>query len=667
MGVTLPLGVRVMARQETARALGALYAANTLGGAIGALGAAYWILPALGLSATLYTAAGVSALAGAAAIALAATSAPLVKLSAHEPAVAERDAPRFEAIGIAALAFLSGFLVFAEEVASTHLLAVIIGNSAYAFGLILAAFLVCLFVGAAFAPRWSSRFGEHALSASLAAAALALAVMLPAWDKLPLLFAGLGAHITSFEGREAVRAGAAFAVLALPVTLMGLTFPLLLVRAARRTDVGAWVGRLTAINTLGAVCGALGTGYVLLPALGSQGVLRAVAVVFGVAAACLTLGRRPREGWAASVRSARAPLALAAAGVALALLVPAWDPRTLTAGTNVYFDSGGEPGRIVFMREDVHGGMTTVAERDDGVRTLYTNGKFQGNTGWEMRAQRFFAHYPCLFVKEFDRVLVVGLGTGTTLGTLAAYPWRRLDAVEISPSIVEAARTHFTGPNRRALDDPRVALHVDDARNWLLVNDERFDLIGIELSSVWFAGASSLYSREFYEIAKPRLAPGGVLQQWVQLHHIYDPVFATILNTLHSVFEHVALFYGGGQGILIASEEPLRWAPERARRFASDPMMSELLPDNRQLVSIVEDILLVGEGFDRFLDEAARAAAIPRRRMVSTDDNLYLEYETPRGNVLPWQAREELVARLRKHRDESAINALALEPRAQAR
>ena len=98
---------------------------------------------------------------------------------------------------------------------------------------------------------------------------------------------------------------------------------------------------------------------------------------------------------------------------------------------------------------------------------------------------------------------------------------------------------------------------LNDGRNVLLVAKEPYDLITIELTSVWFAGASNLYSTEFYQLAKRRLAKGGVLQQWVQLHHIRPRELAVIVRTLQAEFAHVALFEGGAQGILVASEEPL--------------------------------------------------------------------------------------------------------------
>jgi spermidine synthase len=306
------------------------------------------------------------------------------------------------------------------------------------------------------------------------------------------------------------------------------------------------------------------------------------------------------------------------------------------------------------LREDVHGGVTTVT-LVNGVYTLFTNGKFQGNTGWEMNAQRLFAHYPSLFVSRFERSLVIGVGTGTTVGTLAAYPWKRIDVVEISPAIVEAARGFFSSVNRGALDDPRVAMHHADGRNFMLVDDGHYDLVGMELSSIWFAGAASLYSREFYQLVGERLAEGGIFQQWVQLHHVYRRDFATVVHTLRSVFPHVALFYGGGQGILVASMKPLRASQERLRRLETLPAIASVMPEDRPLPELLGDVLAFDDELDRFLEESARVAGVPLDELVSTDQSLYLEYATPRGNVLPWSTRDALVSDIVRFRDEAAV------------
>jgi spermidine synthase len=534
-------------------------------------------------------------------------------------------------------AFASGALVFASEVVFTHLLALIIGNSAYAFGLILAAFLTSLFTGASLAGAMRRKLGEGALPLGLVGTGLALVGSLPLWDELPALFATLGETLTSFEGREAFRGVTALGILFVPTTLMGLTFPLLLQRVARYTDVGRWVGRLTATNTLGAVCGSLATGYAILPGLGSERSLIAVGVSFAV-------GGVLAVKWATGA-ARTATLAGCAAALVAALSLPRWDLAALTSGANVYFEGHKVSARLLSIREDVHGGVTTVTEAE-GVKTLYTNGKFQGNTGWEMSAQRLFAHYPSLFVEEFDEALVIGLGTATTLGTLTAYPWRSIDVAEISPAIVEAAGRYFEVPNRGALRDPRVTLTIADGRNFLLVRKKQYDLISMELSSIWFAGAANLYSDEFYRLASTRLKETGIFQQWVQLHHIRQRDFATIVHTLRKNFREVALFHGGGQGILVASQRPLRISRSRLAALEERPAVIETEPNGRRLAELTEDILALGAGLDAFLERAAEEVDEPLDELVSTDENLYLEYATPRGNVLGWDARDLLVFQL---------------------
>ena len=337
------------------------------------------------------------------------------------------------------------------------------------------------------------------------------------------------------------------------------------------------------------------------------------------------------------------------------LFASPWNLEELTGGYHVYFDYGRGGENIVYVAEEVQGGVTTVTEKN-GIRTLLTNGKFQGNDGGEVHAQRFFAHYPVMFLPRLEQALVIGLGTGTTLGTIAAYPFAHIDVAEISPSIVKAARTYFGDIGAKALDDPRVSLHIADGRNHLLLTNARYDLVGIELTSVWFAGASSLYSREFYQLVKARMTPDGVLQQWIQLHHIYAKDLATVLRTLRLEFAHIALFYGGGQGILVASNAPL--LASRSRLDKLEESLQGFARPGRSLSTLNADILVMTDGIDAFIADAARDANVPVETLVATDDNLVLEYSTPRGNVLPWSSRQDMVDRLLEYRDRNANTAV---------
>ncbi len=668
MGVTLPMLARAIAsdgreaaREASRRNLALLYALNTSGGALGALLSAYLVLPALGVYQTMRAAALVNVAIGLIAILVGRSHAPLPVLAAVDSAVevegdaakdVETDGGAVEVHGpsppdrrfLFGLAFASGLLVFAAEVVDTHLLALLIGNSAYAFGLMLAVFLTCLSIGAACSSWLDRRLGSAAVPVALSLTAVVLLATLPLWGQLPRAFLFAGRHVSSWMGRELVRAAVAFGALAPPTVCMGLTFPLLLRRVAGRADVGQNVGALTAVNTVGSIAGCLACGYLLLPAGGSENTIRILAVCFGTSALAAAAWQTKLEARQFNARG------LAGAGLlvtlAIAVIMPRWDMTLMTNGANVYFDAQPRPEVLEFVAEDVHGGLTSVARRGN-VLTMYTNGKFQGDNSHEIVAQRSFAHFPSLFVPRFERALVIGLGTGTTLGTISAYPYEKIDVAEISPSIVLAARVFFAGPNRGALEDERVHLSLNDGRNLLLLTRERYDLITIELTSVWFAGAASLYSEQFYELCKSRMSHGAVLQQWVQLHHIHRREVAVVLRTVQRVFPHVALFVSGGQGIIVAAERPLLASRSHLAELSARPFIRQTLGRGQNLVQLIDRLLVSGEELDRFVRDSASDGG----PIVSTDENLYLEYATPKGNVMSYRrSLTDMLALLRSYR-----------------
>ena len=641
MGATLPLVARVAGAAEGGeRRVATLYGANTAGGALGSLLGAYLVIPALGLAASLRVGACVSVVVGLGAIALSrrqpadesdgaprsarpaggygGSSAPpghavRPAIAAVEPEQREGGTrpmvrvslnTKNEAHGPRALnrrvllaSAASGLLVFASEVVFVHLLALVDGTSVYVFGLVLAVFLVALSAGAALSRVLVRKAGGGALAASLALSGLALAVSLPVWDRLPGVFVAAGPYVTGWWPREVVRGLVAALAIGLPATCMGTTFPVVLASLAGRDDRGAQTGRATAANTLASIAGSLLGGFVALPFLGSQRTCGAIAIAYALAALAMPAARRWYVGTAA------------VATVTLVAFLPRWDLAGLSSGANVYFQAQPQQGRVVWMDEDVHGGVVTVTERD-GITTLWTNGKYQGDTGWQMTPQRGFADIPAGFVPRFGRALVVGLGTGVTLAATAKYPFERVDVAELSPGIVKAARAFFGGVNDGVLDDPRVHVRFEDGRNLLLVGAESYDLVTIELTSIWFAGAANLYNREFYEAAARRLGDGGILSQWVQLHHTTLRELASQMATARAVFAHVA-FFVRGQGVMIASAAPFHARPE----------------------ADLSALVLVDETLDAFVDDVCAQEHVTRAQLVSTDDNLRLEYATPRHNV----------------------------------
>jgi len=623
MGATLPLVARVAgAADGGARRVATLYAANTAGGAVGALLGAYAVIPALGLSTSLRVGAAVSVAIGVTAMLL---SRRAPASAATSPAPAARPAlpvpsPGAAPRGVILAAAASGLLVFAGEVVFIHLLALVDGTSVYVFGLVLAVFLVALAAGAGASRVLARRAGESALAASLALSALVLAATLPVWDRLPDLFVAAGPVVPAWWEREVVRGLVAALAVGLPAVCMGMTFPLVLAALSPRADRGARIGVATAVNTLASMAGSLLAGFVLLPALGSQ---RACGVIALGYAATALLVHAPGKRWVGG-------LALAAG--LLVVAVPRWDLARLSSGANVYFERQPEQGKVIWIDEDLHGGVVTVTRAGD-ITTLWTNGKYQGDTGWQMGPQRGFADFPAMFVPRFGRALVVGLGTGVTLQETARFPFERIDVAELSPGIVRAARDFFGGVNGRVLDDPRVHVRLEDGRNLLVVEKDRYDLVTVELTSIWFSGAANLYNKEFYEVAATKLTEGGVLSQWIQLHHTTLRELASQMATARAVFPHAAFFIRG-QGVMVLGAEPLSARPD----------------------ADLGDLVLADETMDSFIEDVCERGGFTRESLISTDDNLRLEYATPRNNVpsaaavidaLQARRRPEVAARLR--------------------
>ena len=178
-------------------------------------------------------------------------------------------------------------------------------------------------------------------------------------------------------------------------------------------------------------------------------------------------------------------------------------------------------------------------------------------------------------------------------------------------------------------------MHYTDGRNYLLTQNNKFDLISLEISSIWFAGAANLYNKEFYALAKSRLAEGGVLQQWVQLHHMRPVDFLYILGSVRSEFKHAWLYVSGGQGIIVASNEESSIDNKAAlqKLFSGHKISSidvTLLPN-----ALVADPAKINDLIQKFDPEM--------RHMVSTDKNLYLEYATPKGNALNFDSEPVLL------------------------
>ena len=637
MGATFPAIADALATirvPQPRRAMSRFYSLNLTGAILGALAGPYFIFPTWGLYGALGLTFFVDGLVGGLAWGVSegrlwarTRIVPRQPSTAHQPT---RDPQHLLLLGVA---FASGFIFFSLEVVWTHLIAAVLGNSIYAFAAMLALVLMGLGIGGSMATRL---FQDRKPASTLVVAGLVLCGSLSLawqqgqWPEVPLQFIRWGGNLDTFGDGELLRWIQAGRLLLPSAILFGMVYPALFrLRVFQGESLGRLAAKVGAANSIGCVMGALLTGFVLIPFMGSQGTLMGLGYLGVLMALILVFGfSRSRARWALAVS------ALLLGGFWSAL--PGWNRLSLTSGGHVYFAPGHvRPwSRLLFFHEDTLGGITTViqtAEPDKpespSVRTLLTNGKFQANDAGEAEAQTGFAMVPIVHSRNFDRALVIGLGSGHSAEAIHRMGFSQLDIAEIAPGIVEAAKEFFPHINGRVLEQPTTHLILEDGRNHLLLTRQSYDLITMELTSVWFSGATSLYSSEFYRLARARLRSGGIFQQWIQIHHIGVEEVGSVLATLRGVFPHVEFWIVGGQGILLGSDEPLALQTSAlARVVARDPWGD---PAPQATLSHLRTMLA-----SRLLSSAEVDHLLAREDFpINTDSNRYLEFATPCYNL----------------------------------
>jgi len=690
MGLTLPLLTRQFLDEKTSLggSAGVLYTANTLGAAVGASVTGYFVLPALGIANSLLLAVFTNVLVAGFALFAAqlgqrdargadvgedfTASLATTALHSAEPQSSAQQVLRAmpdnlddsnrvarRVAWIATLQLtIGGFVTFGLETTFIHLLATVAGTSAYAFSLMLFAFLIGLSYGSSFGRKWLPARANLPVALLLCQLVLAVTLLLASqfWDYLPAYFAAFGRwpYTLTFASREFVRFVVCLVVMLPPAVCIGAQFPI----AMEAVGIG-WpdakiqaLGRVSALNTLGNIIGALVIGFIALPRLGSHrtlGLLTLMCLLLS-AVAVLAIERPRRASWAALV---------AAVCFGLLLQPPEFDLTRLCSGGNVYFMPQ-YYGNIIDHAESLDGGLTAVALSRDAagspMKTLLTNGKFQGNdrrdNSGEMVAQSSFAIAPLLHTAQRDRALVIGFGTGTTARVLDEAGFGHVAVAELSGDIVSLADRHFSTINHQVIHRPNVQVHVTDGRNFLLLDRHRYDLVSIELSSIWFAGAANLYNDEFYALVEPRLNEGGVLQQWVQLHRLSHRDIMSILVTLRQRFPRVWLYFLGKQGVLIACKSDCLPNAENLRKLERSARLSPTLAIfGDGLNGVLRGRMLTPDGMDHLIADYLKETRQLQTDLVSTDDNLYLEYSTPKGNVREYDEsiadNEDFLARYR--------------------
>jgi spermidine synthase len=630
-GGTLGAAARAVEQEGDRERLGMalLYGFNTLGAVAGCLAASFWLLERFGTRQTLWLAAALNLLVAAAGGALSRRGlrADGEVEAAGSPESSAAAPPRL----VLAAAAVVGFAFFLMELVWYRMLGPILGGTVYTFGLVLAMALLGVALGGLLYPILFARrpvsLDAFAVTCLLEAATIAMPYVLG--DRLALWAAALrpppGSVLWSYlHGWTLVTA-----VVVLPASVVaGTQFPLLVALLGRgRTKVARHIGRAYFWNTVGGIVGSLAGGFGLLPLLTAPGCWKLVTILLtALALVAVAAGRRATP--------ALVPL-LGGAAAVIGLLFYADGPTAVWRHSSIGVGRSGAPlasaspnilrswindtrRSVVWEREGVE---SSVAVQTIAALSFVVNGKVDGNARNDAPTQVMSGLLGALLHPGARRSLVIGLGTGSTAGWLAAVPgMERADALELEPAILDVAR--MCGPvNHDAMTNPRVAVTIGDAREILMAGRGTYDLVFSEPSNPYRAGIASLFTREFYEAAASRLGPDGLFLQWVQAYDVDDWTISTVVATLQSVFPEVEIWQIHQTDLLlVGSRRPVRVDAASLRsRIREEPFGTALRGVWRAVE--VEDVLA------RFVAGPAIARDLRARgQAINTDDRNLVEF-----------------------------------------
>jgi len=510
-------------------------------------------------------------------------------------------------------------------------LVLVIGSSTYAISSILVTFLLGIALGSFVFSKLHSRNGLRFFALLQFGIGACAFLLLPMFNRLPEVFFSLFKSFDqTFRYVPFLQFLVVAAVVLLPTTLMGMTFPSVAGMVTRNMgQFGGDLGRIYAWNTVGAIAGAVLTGFFLIPAMGAQNTL--LLGILGNLAVGATIFLR-------SVSSGKKATAWITVLLCAALaLYPRWDRRAMSSGvfylmgeSRHYHDlTTKRLDEILFLREGITSTIAVARDRS-GVVGLLVNGKVDASNGDDMETQVNLATVPILLHPEPRRIAVIGLGIGVTAGTAALFRIpEKIDVVEIEPAVGEASQ-FFRKENHEVLEDPRVRVRFEDGRNFIEEAEDPYDVIISEPSNPWMKGVADLYTREFFREARNRLSPDGIYCQWVQGYSISPDDLKMIARTFLSIFPEATLWLASEGDLMFLGRKDV--APTTTVRS-----IIERAEKNPRLVDAYRPF---GESpadglFANFLLGPEELREFGGDGPVHTDDLPLLEFSAPKSLYLP--------------------------------
>ncbi len=657
MGATFPAIVAGAARRSSRKEVsrtGYLYSINTLGATIGCLGAGYLLLPRYGVQLTLVWAFSFNIVAAAGGFILNTLAKkretiidiqlenPLNPLAPHSEKGGKGGSGASFRLLIGIATFLVGFVALSYEVLLTRLIILYFGNQLIVFTLVLASFLLGTGI--------SALLGTWAQGMIYRTGHLFAFIMMMASVSLvapPYLLIGLSTAKNLWLIRN--QGAIVVIIVLLPTFLMGGLLPIAfkIFQAGLKQDVTSSAGKLYALNTIGGMLGAGITHYLLIPFLGTQGVLSGFSLTFLMAGLTVLLSqglKKPIQRWV-SISCA------VLLGIVL-LSLPHRLDELYTRKLTEYSDNDIDP-RLKLHYEGRVATATVIDFPHLGFRDMFLNGVEEASTRFgHVQLFKLLGLLP-LLVHESDspkEVLMIAFGAGMTAGSaLESGLVSSLDLAELNPDIKEINNL-FKEINGDAYHNPRFNFITEDGRNYLLMNREKYPVIISDATHPRAYDSWILYTEEFYQLVKDHLTPDGVFAQWVPLSDFSLEMYQILLNTFTRVFPHGTLWciYGTDQAFLMATPKPFSLDLKRLQQQL-DRMPASLQLKKYQL-SMATDIagffVMDSEAITKFIGDEKRVNTdnLPYnqkyslRKITPLRTQSFDQYHT---NILPYLKNED--------------------------
>jgi spermidine synthase len=616
MGATLPAIARwVESTPRGVASLGFFYAGNTAGAVFGCFTAGFYLLRVYDIPTATWVAVVLNIVVAAIAY-FVSVSVPHQARVAPAESQSPRPIPR-ELKAVYLTVAISGFTALGAEVVWTRLLTLVLGGTTYTFSMILGVFLTGIGLGStagsilargAVSPRRMLGIAQFLIMGALAWTAWNVATAMPYWPISP----ALARDPWMMFQIDLVRC---VWVILPAACLWGASFPLALAAVSTEgRDAGRTVGGVYAANTVGAILGALVFSIIIIRWLGTQHAQRILILVAG-AGALLAFARL--KVWS---------LATLAAAVALSVSLPKIPALLVGYGrwSATWQKSHGE---FIYVGEGLNSSMA-VSRQADGALHYHNAGKVQASSEpQDMRLQRMLGHLTTLLPENPKNVLVIACGAGVTAGAVSINPQVATETIaEIEPLVPKVVSEHFGEHNYHVVKNPKVTVQVDDARHFLLTTKEKFDGITSDPFDPWVKGAATLYTREFWELAKSHLNPGGVVTVFVQLYESGTAAVKSEMATFFEAFPDGVVFGNthGGQGydvVLVGQVGKLQIDVDKMEQRLASPQFAQVRQSLAEIGFYSATDLL-----STFGGQATDLGPWLKDAQVNRDNNLRLQY-----------------------------------------